>query len=521
MSDDDTPNQDGEVDYTHQLSDNMGELYLNEEYSDVTFIVESEKFHAHKMILATRSDYFRALLFGGMHESQQNTIELKEVKVAAFLNILKYIYTGRVALNGLKVEAILDVLTLSHHYNIVDLETSTSNYLKSIISVENVCAIYNATYLYQPCSLVDECLVFMDRHALEIVQHESFLLLSAAALKFVISRSSFYAPEIDIFCSVLKWKKQNNPEDCGNSDIIDTILNAIRFPLICIDDLLDIVRPSKPLSPDAVLDVIKVQRKCKNVDLNHRRILMPEVNVATPNHHSVVLHGEAKAALLNGNTERYDTYHSIKYHGGDGILIKLGLPCSINHIKMFLLDYDERSYMYYIEASLDMKDWTCLVDHREYMCRSWQRLYFPAQVVRYIRIIGTRNTDTGNSNFRVFRFSCMFTMDHFSVDNGLVVPRVNVADESRSAVVIEELSIKNKSTLLNGDTEQYDDQSAHTRHEIGSKPIVIQLAQPYAIDSMRLLLWDIDDRTYSYYIDVSTDNIKWETVVDKSDEFCK
>ncbi|CAM1331992.1 BTBD9 (predicted) [Pycnogonum litorale] len=213
----DTPNQDGEVDHTHQLSDNMGELYLKEKYSDVIFIVESEKFHAHKIILATRSDYFRALLFGGMHKSQQNTIELKELK-AAFLNILKYIYTGRVALNGLKVEAILDVLTLSHHYNIVDLETSTSNYLKSIINVEDVCAIYNATYLYHPCSLVDECLVFMDRHALEIVQHESFLLLTAVALIFVISRGSFYAPEIDIFCSVLKWKKLNISEDCGNSE---------------------------------------------------------------------------------------------------------------------------------------------------------------------------------------------------------------------------------------------------------------------------------------------------------------
>ncbi|CAM1332000.1 BTBD9 (predicted) [Pycnogonum litorale] len=324
--DGDTPNQDGEVDHTHQLSDNMGQLYLNEEYSDITFIVESEKFHAHKMILATRSDYFRALLFGGMHESQQSTIELKEVKVAAFLNILKYIYTGHVALNDLKVEAILDVLTLSHHYNIVDLETSTSNYLKSIINVEDVCAIYNATYLYQPCSLVDKCLVFMDRHALEIVQHESFLLLTAAALKFVISRGSFYAPEIDIFRFVLKWKKQNIPEDCGNSEIIDTIIDAIRFPLISVDDLLDVVRPSKLLSLDAVLDVIKVQRKCKNIDLNHRGILMPEVNVATPNHHSVVLHGEEKAALLDGNTESYDasegyTYHSIEDHGGDGILI--------------------------------------------------------------------------------------------------------------------------------------------------------------------------------------------------------
>lgn len=34
----------------------------------------------------------------------------------------------------------------------------------------------------------------------------------------------------------------------------------------------------------------------------------------------------------------------------------------------------------------------------------------------------------------------------------------------------------------------------------------------------RLLLWDCDDRTYSYYIDVSADQNHWTRVVDKSKE---
>lgn len=41
------------------------------------------------------------------------------------------------------------------------------------------------------------------------------------------------------------------------------------------------------------------------------------------------------------------------------------------------------------------------------------------------------------------------------------------------------------------------------------------------IDSMRLLLWDIDNRTYSYYIEVSTDQTTWHQVVDKRNEMCK
>ena len=41
------------------------------------------------------------------------------------------------------------------------------------------------------------------------------------------------------------------------------------------------------------------------------------------------------------------------------------------------------------------------------------------------------------------------------------------------------------------------------------------------VDSMRLLLWDIDSRGYSFYIEVSTDQTNWKLVVDKRNESCK
>ena len=37
----------------------------------------------------------------------------------------------------------------------------------------------------------------------------------------------------------------------------------------------------------------------------------------------------------------------------------------------------------------------------------------------------------------------------------------------------------------------------------------------------RLLLWDCDDRSYSFYVEVSTDQQKWHRVADKSSEACK
>ena len=51
-----------------------------------------------------------------------------------------------------------------------------------------------------------------------------------------------------------------------------------------------------------------------------------------------------------------------------------------------------RSYSYYVDVSMDQKDWVRVIDYTKYLCRSWQELYFTPRVVKYIRIVGTFNT---------------------------------------------------------------------------------------------------------------------------------
>lgn len=42
-----------------------------------------------------------------------------------------------------------------------------------------------------------------------------------------------------------------------------------------------------------------------------------------------------------------------------------------------------------------------------------------------------------------------------------------------------------RNNLLNGDTTNYDWDSGYTCHQLGSGSILVQLGQPYMIDSMR------------------------------------
>lgn len=105
-------------------------------------------------------------------------------------------------------------------------------------------------------------------------------------------------------------------------------------------------------------------------------------------------------------------------------------------------------------------------------------------------------------------------MQEFHLEQGLIVPSDNVATIARKACVIEGVS-RSRNALINGDTRQYDWDSGYTCHQLGSGCIVVQLPQPYMLDSMRLLLWDCDDRRYCYYIETSCDNTNWTMVCDK------
>lgn len=72
----------------------------------------------------------------------------------------------------------------------------------------------------------------------------------------------------------------------------------------------------------------------------------------------------------------------------------------------------------------------------------------------------------------------------------IAVPHENVATVGASACVIEGVS-RNRNALINGDTKNYDWDSGYTCHQLGSGAVVVQLAQPYMISSMRSVKSDI------------------------------
>jgi len=515
----------GKIDFTDVHLTQVGELYLNDLHSDVTLKVEGQALSAHRVILAAKSDYFRTLFASGLKESQEKEVELKETPIEAFRLLLRFIYTGQMSLVEQELEVVLDGLGLAHRYCFAELEQSVAEYLGSTLSVETVCQVFEAATLYEIQPVTDSCYTFIDHHGEDVLEHPSFLKLPQQHVTDIFSRDSISVPEIKIFQAAQKWLESNAKSQEG--DILATssdITSKVRLELISANDLVSVAWPSGLVSPDTILDAIKIS--LSGSAQNPRSTFLKDVNVVTKEHGAEVTSEKNGSCLnlLDKGTGDYVSHTNIDKkllaslltngtslctqcdtsRGASGIVIKLGRSFTINHLRLKLWDEDKfKSYSYIIDVSIDGKDWVRVIDHSEFPCRSSQNLFFQERAVRFIRIIGTGDT---SEDFRLVSLEAFYSTETVARgQDGILIPSRNIAQLTDSAIVLRGTNYGDGTGMLGS--------SRDTDHDINDEStcIVVQLPQPYALDSMRFRL----KRQYTYFVAVSTDNKNWERVWDQ------
>lgn len=103
------------------------------------------------------------------------------------------------------------------------------------------------------------------------------------------------------------------------------------------------------------------------------------------------------------------------------------------------------------------------------------------------------------------------------------MPEENVAHMKHGATVLKG---EMRQAVLDGDVQNYDVERGFTRHAIeengeGSSGIVIKFRQQCILNHIRMLLWDRDLRSYSYYIEVSMDQEDWVRICDHTRYHCR
>uniref|UniRef100_A0A7E4ZRC8 F5/8 type C domain-containing protein n=1 Tax=Panagrellus redivivus TaxID=6233 RepID=A0A7E4ZRC8_PANRE len=273
------------------------------------------------------------------------------------------------------------------------------------------------------------------------------------------------------------------------------LLKHIKLNAIAVHDLVTAVRPLKLIDDKDLLDIVYEQAEAAA-----KPIELLNCNVLSYEYSSKVLAGGLSSFFTVPEEDEVLQHHSSDVN--ENITVDLRHLYKLNHLVMELANGD---WGYWIEVSEDNVNWTRVVDYSKYVCRTVQRVYFKERPVRYIRIHGTNPAD---DMFEISRLEAYYTEDALDFDpkTGIVIPSDNVALPEKDAIILQGINHGTRHGMI--DSAKNDE--ICTYHEVGINDIILQLAQPYLLDSISLWLTKAD--LCSCFIEVSTDKINWTRV---------
>ncbi|KAG7338173.1 regulator of chromosome condensation RCC1 repeat protein [Nitzschia inconspicua] len=124
----------GAVPVTTSYSSQMRALVNDEEFSDVTFLVEDTPVYAHRAILAQRCDHFAAMFRSGMRESVELMVPIPDISRKVFLVLLEYIYTDSVKID---VEHAIELYIAADIYQLERLRDMCCTVVRRNLNAEN------------------------------------------------------------------------------------------------------------------------------------------------------------------------------------------------------------------------------------------------------------------------------------------------------------------------------------------------------------------------------------------------
>uniref|UniRef100_A0A0A9GPJ7 BTB domain-containing protein n=1 Tax=Arundo donax TaxID=35708 RepID=A0A0A9GPJ7_ARUDO len=149
------------------LQDNLGKLLESKEGADVTFEVNGEVFHAHRIVLAMRSPVFKAELYGPMTEKSTRNITVEDMHPAAFRTLLHFIYTDSLPamddFDGDEYnEMVKHLLVAADRYAMERMKKLCETILSKKLDVESVATTLAVADQHHCSKLKDVCIQFIN-----------------------------------------------------------------------------------------------------------------------------------------------------------------------------------------------------------------------------------------------------------------------------------------------------------------------------------------------------------------------
>jgi len=228
------------------INEVFGALLKKDRFSDVTFVVEKEKFYAHRLVLAACSPIFEYMLYP-LGDDKKPTIALEKpdeitingVATKTFALMLQCCYNEELEIDASNVKELIKV---ANKYQIEKLKIACRELLEGDVNKDNCIDLF----ILAPSMLGQEDfgLSFLEENTEDVLASDGFLKLPADRLKVFLKSDKLAAEEIDIFKAVMRWVKENEKKDGWDAKTAKEVMAFVRFPVMDIAELAGVVAPS-------------------------------------------------------------------------------------------------------------------------------------------------------------------------------------------------------------------------------------------------------------------------------------
>ncbi|XP_054707830.1 kelch-like protein 26 [Uloborus diversus] len=171
---------------------------------DITLVAGGMAFRAHRVVLASCSDYFRAMFTDAMRERGQSEVALEGVTAEGMRYLLEYAYTSRLALS---LATVQDVLSAASHVQLQAVVEACASYLREQLDLDNCVDVATIAEMYCLQQLLKEVYLFICGNLKRFSGRPEFLRLSGAQLEYVL--------------------KCDFPVDCSEAEVLGVVLRWI------------------------------------------------------------------------------------------------------------------------------------------------------------------------------------------------------------------------------------------------------------------------------------------------------
>ncbi len=241
--------------YQSNFFKGIGQIFQNEQFSDIMLMAEGQSIPCHRMVLAAASEYFHRMITASMEGEGENhnLLEIEGIKFHTLQLIVSYLYTGFISLT---VDNANDVIAASKLLKLESLYRTCEEHLMGITDVQNCITLYRIAKLHGVDGLRDKARKLMLERFSDIVAGDQFMAMIEQELtEYIQSDDLCLRNENEVFAAVVAWIG-HDPEK--RKLCMDSLIEHVRLPY-CTEFYLKHVVSNEPLMKTLVCSQVLVK----------------------------------------------------------------------------------------------------------------------------------------------------------------------------------------------------------------------------------------------------------------------